>query len=1036
MRRPRLKVFHLHRRPPLDAQSMSFAGNIVLRGVRVHNLKDIDVDIPKKRLVVVCGPSGSGKTSLAVDTVYNEGRRRYLESFSAHTRQFLDNLPRADADLIEGISPAVAVTAWQSPKSHRATVATVTEIYDYLRLLYAALGRVVCIECGRSVMQHTPRTILRLLESFPAGTRMMVTFPVAGQRGETDATGLPAELRAEGYTRIIVGNRSYSLDEARPDALAALPDHSDVLVQLDRIIWGQTEAIRVLESLESAFRAGDGVCVILIQDREEKGGDACRTQSPRPDSPVSQAGRPADDSADGRQERLDPAAFPRAEIDGVRYVRMTFRDRWICGECGAVYSAPEPRLFNFNSSHGACPTCEGFGTVMDVAWDRVVPDRGKSLAAGAVAVWEDRRRADYRDRMLASAADRGIPTDVPVSQFTEEQLHWLLDGDSESGFCGLRGFLRELEKKRYRADIRGVLSHYRTQRICPDCRGARLRREALAVRLPLPPALSAGSEPGVAVSESLLAGFPQDPNITELCRLQVAQVLDRIRRFETLPEARQVARTVLEQIIGRLAYLDQVGLGYLSLDRPIKTLSGGELRRVVLAGTLGSSLVNMVYVLDEPSAGLHPRDVARLVQAVAALRDRGNTVLVVEHEEAFLRNADQVIELGPGAGERGGRIVFQGPPAELAAASTLTAAHLGRKRGDREHAPRRRHADGWIRLCGARGHNLKNITVEFPLGVLCVVSGVSGAGKSSLVRQTLYPALCRRLRKNVEPPLPYDDLLGEGQIADVILVDQEPPGHTSRSCVATFLKIWDDIRRVFAETADARTRGLGPRHFSFNSHEGACEECGGEGYLEIEMQFLADVHVMCPRCQGRRFREEILDVFHRGKNPADVLEMTVREAFAFFRGYPKVQAKLKRLIEVGLDYLRLGQAVQTLSGGESQRLRLAAHLSTGKRSRALFILEEPSTGLHDADVTQLLDNFDSLLNVGHSLIVVEHHGSILAAADYLIDLGPDAGDAGGRVVATGTPEEVLRCPESVTASYLAPLLKPRTRTKSATKPSG
>ncbi|GAB4137190.1 MAG: excinuclease ABC subunit UvrA [Thermogutta sp.] len=1009
---------------------MSSAGNIVLRGVRVHNLKNIDVDIPKKRLVVLCGPSGSGKTSLAVDTVYNEGRRRYLESFSAHTRQFLDNLPRADADRIEGISPAVAVTAWQSPKSQRATVATVTEIYDYLRLLYASLGRVVCLECGRPVEQHTPRTILRLLETFPSGTRMMLAFPAAVRNGQDDATGLLEELRAEGYTRMIVGGRSCGLDEATSDILGSQSEDNEVLVLLDRIIWGRTDAIRVLESLESAFRAGEGVCVVLAQEGEEDGGEARRgpTDSSHPSAGYPE-GRGANDGG-CNEDRLHSAAFPRVVVDGVSCIRMAFRDRWICAACQAVYSAPEPRLFNFNSLHGACPTCEGFGTVTDVDLDRVVPDRGKSLAQGAVTVWEGQGRGEFRDRMLRSAADAGLQLDLPVAQFTEEQMQRLLDGDAESGFVGIRGYLRDLEKKRYRADVRGVLMRCRAQNICPDCRGARLRREALAVRLPLPPGTTDEDSPA-AVAESSFAATVAGPNIAELCRLQVAQALTRIRGLEVVPEARRVARTVLEQLIGRLTYLDQVGLGYLSLDRPIKTLSGGELRRVLLAGTLGSSLVNMVYVLDEPSAGLHPRDVAGLVHAVAALRDRGNTVLVVEHEEAFLRNADQVIELGPGAGERGGQVVFQGPPDALTAASTLTADHLGRRRGYREQLPRRRHADGWIRLCGAKGHNLKNITVEFPLGVLCVVSGVSGAGKSSLVQQTLYPALCRRFRKNVDPPLPYDDLLGEGQIADVVLVDQSSVGHTSRSCVATFLKIWDDIRRVFAESADARTRGMGPRHFSFNSDEGACEECGGEGYLEIDMQFLADVRITCPRCRGRRFREEILDVFHRGKNPADVLEMTVREAFAFFRGYPKVQAKLKRLIEVGLDYLRLGQAAQTLSGGESQRLRLAAHLSAGKRSRTLFLLEEPSTGLHDADVTLLLDNFESLLNVGHSLIVVEHHLSILAAADYLIDLGPGAGDAGGQVVAAGTPEEVLRCPESVTASYLAPLLKPRTRAKSS-----
>ncbi len=1006
---------------------MSCTEKIVLRGVRVHNLKGIDVDIPKKRLVVLCGPSGSGKTSLAVDTVYNEGHRRYLESFSAHARQFLDNLPRADADLVEGISPAVAVTAWPSAKSQRATVATATEIYDYLRLLFAALGRVYCVRCGRPVVQHTPRTILRELESLPDGTRMMVAFPSSRQSDETDWQEVLSRLLAEGFTRIILGDRSYDLEAAAVDALALAAARGGVLVLLDRVIWGRTDRLRVMESLEAALRSGGGTCVVLVQASGEQaapsfGARNGRATAPAPQDAVAAAAAwPGQDSRCESSEGTGEPALPRVLVDGVAYRRMTFRDHWRCAECGIDYLPPEPKLFNFNSSHGACSCCEGFGTVMDIDLDRVIPDREKSLSEGAVTIWEGRGRGGRRPPLLQLAADSGIPTDVPISRLSEEQFRTLVEGDAEAGFPGIRGWLREAERQRRRTNPSGPPARYRTQRVCPECGGGRLRREALAVRLQIAADPVAAEKQAGEVGHPP-GGAPPAPNIAELCRWSAARVLACLRPLNELPEAEPVGESVLRQLLGRLEYLEQVGLGYLTLDRPVSTLSGGELRRVLLAGALGSSLVNMVYVLDEPSTGLHARDISKLVQAVVALRDRGNTVLVVEHEEAFVCGADHVIELGPGAGDRGGQIVYQGTPGGLMEAATLTADHLTKRRGLREPPPRRRSADGWIRLCGAKGNNLKDLTVEFPLGVLCAVAGVSGAGKSSLVRQTLYPALCHRLGKGCDPPLPYADLLGEGQIGDAVLVEPSAPGHTARSCVATYLKIWDEIRRVFAETVDARTRGMGPRHFSFNADEGACEECGGEGYLDIDMQFLADVRVTCPRCQGRRFREEILEVFHRGKNPADVLEMTVREAFAFFRGYPKVQAKLKRLIEVGLDYLRLGQAARTLSGGEAQRLRLASHLSTGRRGRSLFVLEEPSTGLHDADVTQLLDNFESLLDVGHSLIVIEHHLGILAAADYIIELGPEAGDGGGRVVAAGTPEEIVRCPASVTGHYLAPVL--------------
>jgi len=1000
--------------------------SIRLRGVRVHNLKGIDLEIPHRKLIVLCGLSGSGKSSLALDTLYAEGQRRYIESFSAYTRQFLERLEKPEADSIDGIPPAIAVSAKQPPRSSRSTVATATEIADYLRLLYAKIGQVFCQGCGAPVLRHSPQTVAERLQTLPPGRRMIICFALWAQAMPSCLSALPGEaptiprlsnfpssleadgtsqprpgqpippeelvqsLRQAGFIRILGANRTVDLSQLSAQEAAevfaeassapsdrASPEPAWGYVIVDRLQTGHSSASRLQEALETAFQHGQGVCWVFVEEDSLQGEEA---------------------SAKANASEADRSAGRFTQIDGRLWRRMGFAAEFVCVDCNRRYLEPEPRLFSFNHPWGACPTCEGFGNIIDVDMDLVVPDPQKSLREGAIAPWNCPAYAHELEELLALAPRYGIPTDVPFCQLSPEHLEKILHGVPERNFGGLDGFFAWLERRKYKMHIRVFLSRWRSARPCPACQGARFRPETLAVRV-------AGK------------------NIAELMAMKVSDV---VRFFRTLPLSdwqRQMTRTVLPQIQARLDYLEAVGLGYLTLDRTLRTLSGGEMRRVALSSALGSSLVNMLYVLDEPSIGLHPRDIQRLIQVLWALRDRGNTVVVVEHEEAILRAADQVIEIGPGAGERGGRIVFQGTPVQMQHSSdSLTGEYLAGRRGISLPSRRRPPEHGWIRLAGARGHNLKNITVEFPLGVLCVVTGVSGSGKSTLVQDTLYPALCRRLRKEAPKPCPYDDLFGDGQIDDCLLVDQTPIGRTPRSNPVTYLKAFDEIREVFADTLEARTRNISASQFSFNVDGGRCPHCQGEGYIEIDMQFLADVFMKCPQCGGTRYRDEILQITYRGRNIAEVLQMTVREAFTFFRGHPKVQARLKRLLDVGLDYIRLGQPANTLSGGEAQRLKLAGYISSAKRGRCLFILDEPTTGLHFADVVQLLDCFDALLSVGHSLIVVEHNLQVIKSADWIIDLGPGAAEEGGQVVAKGTPEMVTRNPRSITGRFLSEIL--------------
>jgi excinuclease ABC subunit A len=968
--------------------------SIELRGVAVHNLKEVDLDIPLRKLVALCGVSGSGKTSLALDTLYAEGQRRYIESFSPYTRQFLERLDKPAAERIDGLPAAIAVTRDDVSRSNRATIGTATETIDYLRLLFAKIGRLVCPGCGLSVERSSPDSAAQRLTEQPEGTRMMVAFPASPIEGESLAE-FTARLQSQGFVRVVEApTRSVSdepkltrsaseestLTRSASEESSISPRSRCLLVIVDRLIAGSQSSQRLRDSLETAFTHGDGRATILFE-----GATAGSSSS-------------AGGSAGASPSRTDGSAS--ITIEDRQYRRLDFSTRLECPGCARQFADPEPRRLSFNSPLGACPTCEGFGNIVDLDMERIVPDRTKSIRDGAIAPWNTPAYKHELDELLALAADYGLPVDVPFRELTEEHLRLIRQGVPERNFGGLAGFFAWLEKRKYKMHLRVFLSRWRTTSECPTCHGSRLCDEALGWRV--------GGR-----------------NLAEVTQLKIDDALAFFHALPLTDHERKVARTMLQQVRARLGFLAQVGLGYLSLDRTLRTLSGGEAQRVALTSAMGASLVNMLYVLDEPSVGLHPRDVDRLIHAVRGLRDRGNTVVVVEHEEALLRAADQLIEIGPGAGDRGGEVVFQGTlPDMLQPDASLTGEYLAGRRGVSIPQRRRAATRGSIRLLGARGNNLKNVTVDFPLGVLCLVTGVSGSGKSTLVQETLFGALCRRKRKDSEPPLAYDDVVGCGQIDDVVLVDQSPIGRSPRSNPVTYIKAFDPIRAVFAETIDARTHNYTAGHFSFNVDGGRCSACEGEGYTKVDMQFLADVFMKCGQCGGTRYRKEILAVKYRGKNIADVLAMTVREAFGFFRGQPKVQARLKQLIDVGLDYLQLGQPANTLSAGEAQRLKLAAHLSEASRNRTLFLLDEPTTGLHFADVVTLLDCFEALLSVGHSLIVVEHNLQLMRAADYIIDLGPGAGEEGGRVVVQGTPEEVAHCGESATGQHLAASLTP------------
>jgi excinuclease ABC subunit A len=935
---------------------------IQLRGVEVHNLKGIDLDLLHRQLIAICGVSGSGKTSLALDTLYAEGQRRYMETFSTYTRQFLEQLEKPTAVSIDGLPPAIAVTRKNTTRSQRSTIATATETADYLRLLYARCGEVHCSQCQQPIRRDSPESMVEQIAQLPSGRRVLLGFEQAVS-AEQDLATIIAQLLEEGFVRVVGGERLWNLSSDPIDPARVLYDAGRLLVVVDRLTTGSADPQRWRDSLETSFRRGQGRCWLLIEQGAEDTTTAAK------------------------------------QIEDRSWRELGFSDQLECVPCGVRFSTLQPQLFSFNHALGACPTCEGFGNITQIDVELVVPDPAKTLRGGAIAPWQSNGFSQEQEHFLQAAEALHIPLDIPFRELSSAHWELIRDGSAEHAFGGLRGFFESIEKQKYKLHYRLFLSRWRSYRECPTCHGSRLKQQ----------------------TEHVLLG---GKSFSSLCQLKIGEALPFLRTLSQTNIDPAVARNALEPILSRLEFLSQVGLDYLSLDRSLRTLSGGEAQRVALASALGSNLVNMLYVLDEPSVGLHPRDVERLLGAIVKLRDRGNTVVVIEHEEAILKASDQLIEIGPAAGERGGQLVFQGTLAEMFASDkTLTGPYLSGQRGVATPEKRRAPAHGWLRLTGARGHNLKNITVEFPLGVLCVVTGVSGSGKSTLVQDTLYGAICRRKRIESERPLPYDDIFGDGQIDDVLLLDQDAMSRSPRSNPVTFIKAFDEIRRVFAETPEAKSHHYTAGHFSFNVEGGRCTHCEGDGHIQIDMQFLADVFMKCPQCHGRRYKNEVLKVLYRGRNIADVLEMTVREAFSFFRGQAKVQVRLKRLIDVGLDYLRLGQSANTLSSGEAQRLKLAAYMSEATRNRTLFILDEPTTGLHFHDIVQLLDCFETLLSVGHSLIVVEHNLQLMKAADYIIDLGPGAGEQGGEVAAAGTPEHVAAEPRSVTGQLLLPYIQ-------------
>jgi excinuclease ABC subunit A len=943
---------------------------ILVRGARVHNLKNITVEIPHNAITVVTGVSGSGKSSLAFDTVYAEGQRRYVESLSAYARQFLERMEKPDVDEISGIAPAVAIRQKNSTRNPRSTVATATEIYDYLRLLFARCGQTFCIKCGAEVRRDNPDEIATRILTMAPGRRFYVLYefragglPSAPAASEAIARRAPKkktqpsaeslrqsliDLQKRGFNRLYQDGGLHEFSS--PETLLDIDFSKPVYVVVDRLSINPESRSRLVDSIEICYREGHGEALLEF---------------------VADAAGPAE--------------------------RLRCNDRFECKNDGTLYQEPEPRLFSFNNPYGACPRCQGFGNTIDFDLNLVVPDSSKSLDDGAILPWTKPRYRTLLQDAKKWARGRGIPTNIAWRHLNEEQRKLILEGDEANGYDGIVGFFKYLERKKYKLHVRVFLSRFRGYATCSECAGTRLRPEARAVCV-------------------------ADRSITEVCKLTVKEARAFFANIQLTQSQNKVADKILQEVRSRLQFLDEVGLDYLALDRLTSTLSGGESQRIQLATSLGSHLVGALYVLDEPSIGLHPRDTQRLNDILKSLRDLGNTVLVVEHDPDTIRAADYVIDLGPGAGELGGKLLFAGSyEAMLEEPKSITGRYLT---GDlRIPVPNNRHKPSgkFLKVIGAHLHNLQDVDLTLPLGTLTVVTGVSGSGKSTLVHDVLYKALAaKRTGSSVKEFC--ERIEGDAQIREVVIVDQSPIGRTPRSNPATYLKAFDAIREVFADTPDAKRRGYAAGHFSFNVPGGRCETCQGDGTVTVEMQFLADVELICEECRGTRFKSGVLEVLYHGKSIHDVLQLTVREALVFFINVPKVVSKLRVLNEIGLGYLRLGQSATTLSGGEAQRLKLAAHLSRTENQGILYILDEPTTGLHFDDIAKLLAAFRKLLESGASLLVIEHNLDVIKSADWLIDLGPEGGDQGGRIIATGTPEQVARNAQSHTGRYLARVL--------------
>jgi excinuclease ABC subunit A len=927
--------------------------NILVKGARVNNLKNVNVEIPRNKLVVITGVSGSGKSSLAFDTLYAEGQRRYVESLSAYARQFLGKMAKPEVDFIRGLPPAIAIEQKVNTRNPRSTVGTSTEIYDYLRLLFGRIGRTYSPVSGEQVRKHTVNDVLATAATYPEGTRIAVASPIMLPEGRTVRQQLEILLKG-GYSRTVSvpgGQFSSIEDMLSVDSVPA--DTDGMLLLIDRLAVAHEgdELSRLADSAETAFYEGHDEMSLLVW-----GDDGVK---------VHQFSK-------------------RFEADGI-----TFRE-------------PNELMFNFNNPYGACPTCEGFGKTVGIDPALVVPNPTLSIYEDAVVCWRGEKMSECKRDLIRLAPKLGFPIHKPYCELTQDELDILWHG--RGGFYGIDGFFKWVDENQYKIQYRVMKARYRGKTLCPECHGSRLKSDASYVKV--------GGQ-----------------TITDLVKLPVAQLRTWFAELKLEDADALVAKRLLTEINSRLGFLCDVGLGYLTLDRLSSSLSGGESQRINLATSLGSSLVGSLYILDEPSIGLHPRDTAKLVEVLRRLQKIGNTVVIVEHDAEIMRAADYLIDVGRDAGRLGGNIVYQGPVSPLPEVSdSYTVKYL---RGDLSVAlpERRRRWKDYIEVVGAREHNLKNIDVRFPLGVMTVVTGVSGSGKSTLVRDILWRAMVRHLGEAGDAPGMHKELRGDlSRISAVEFVDQDPIGRSSRSNAATYLKAYDEIRKLFADTQGAKQMGFTPAFFSFNAEGGRCEECKGEGTITIEMQFMADIVIPCEACHGQRFKPEILDVRYRGQNINDVLNMTVNQAIEFFSEgdsgstQRKIVKRLQPLQDVGLGYIKLGQSSSTLSGGENQRVKLAYYLAQEKPEPTMFIFDEPTTGLHLNDINKLMDSFNRLIAQGHTVVIIEHNLDVIKCADHVIDIGPEGGEQGGRIVCTGTPEEVVACPDSYTGRYLAPLL--------------
>src|SRR5580698_3535666 len=966
--------------------------SIVVRGARVHNLKNIDFEIEHNTLTVVTGVSGSGKSSLAFDTIYAEGQRRYVESLSAYARQFLERIEKPDVDLIDGIAPAVAIKQKNSTRNPRSTVATATEIFDYLRLLFARVGRTYCLLCGQEVKKDTVDEVVERLLGLGEGTRLNVFFPIQAHapaieenvgkrpRGKKKPveSNLPSEaikarlfeLRKRGFNRLFQNGQVFEFSS--PESLLDINFSEQVFGLVDRLVISADQRSRIVDAVEIGYREA-GEVIFETAPRNEDGGKA----------------------------------VPQ---------RLRFSQRFECKNDGSSYEEPEPRLFSFNNPYGACPRCQGFGNTIDFDLDLVIPNKGKTLNEGAIEPWTKPKYRPLFTELKRFARAAEIPLDVPWYELEAEQQRLIVEGDGDFG--GVRGFFQHLERKKYKLHVRVFLSRYRGYSLCSACGGTRLRVEARQVRI-------------------------DGKNICQVCSMTVEEAARFFDQLQLSTEQAAIAEKLLIELRERLRFLNEVGLEYLTLDRLASTLSGGEAQRIQLATSLGSRLVGTLYVLDEPSIGLHSRDTHRLIKILQDLRDLGNTILVVEHDPDIMRTADRILDLGPGAGENGGKLVAAGTYEEILRNPTsLTGRYLSEDLRIQIPAVRRQPGAQQIRIKGVRANNLKGLDFCIPLGMLVAITGVSGSGKSTLLHQVLYQALGEaKKQQNVgaaQGAATWASLEGDQFIDEVVLVDQSPIGRTPRSNPVTYIKAFDAIRELFASMPEAKKHGFTSGHFSFNIPGGRCETCQGDGTVTVEMQFLADVELICEECKGTRYKAQVLDVRYRGKNIHEVLNLTVKEGLKFFAEVPKVTEKLRVLDEVGLGYLRLGQSATTLSGGEAQRMKLAAHLQPAareigrpaagrgdegrRRRRLLYIFDEPTTGLHFDDVSKLLAAFRRLIDAGGSILVIEHNLEVIKTADWVIDLGPEGGARGGKIVGVGPPEAIAKFPGSYTGKYLARLL--------------